>query len=493
MEVNQNIIPDPSSSLQSQTGLPLAVDLILREIANQVQRLAAAQNEQSTRSRSLLQSPLKQTVEDISSALRAVADGLENGLGKTQDSLKSLSNAEAQQKSLGDSLCAHMSSLIQTQGQVRNAEMRCSNSLQKASKQGEKNRSLLRLAESLSNDAIHLEDETRTLSELLNSWSTFVNRAQDLQGNLYSDSQKARDSLTSLKSSVSGSFSAIESVRTKISQLRDKVSSIVSIVDVIDDISEQTNLLALNASIEAARAGEQGKGFAVVADDIRKLAERSSAATRDMFDKIESLDQESEIAKSALDVGYEDLRTTTEFADDTERKILRIREHVSHVSRLFLGIEDQLCTGRNVCQSTLNHGRLIAKNSRGLSEAAQFFVEVFAQEETQTRGMLLCLRNIEKQLQSEISASEAMLVQQQEFESNSARVYDSILGLNVALLATNSESNMALSLAQHTSTHLLQQNHPTNSHSTEIAEQLEQCAQEILNLVDTPVEARMAS
>jgi methyl-accepting chemotaxis protein len=493
VEAKQIMIPDTTGSLQSPSGLPLAVDLILREIANQVHRLAAAQSDHSTRNRALLQSPLKQTVEDISNALRAVADGLEAGLGQTQESMKSLASAEQQQKSMAEVLCEHMSALIQAQGQVRNAEMRCANSLQKANKQGEKNRALLRLAESLSNDAILLEDETRTLSELLNSWSTFVSRAQDLQGNLYSDSQKARDSLTSLKSSVSGSFTGIESVRTKILQLREKVSAIVSIVDVIDDISEQTNLLALNASIEAARAGEQGKGFAVVADDIRKLAERSSAATRDMFDKIESLDQESNNAMSALDVGYEDLRTTTEFADDTERKLLRIREHVSHISRLFLGIEDQLCTGRNVCQSTLNHGRLVAKNSRGLREAAQFFVELFSQEESQMRGLLACLQNVEKQLQTEIGKSETVLMQQQQSENHTAMAYDNLLRLNVTLLAAHTESNTAASLTQHTTTNLLQQNLPSISYSSEIAEQLEQCAQEILNLVDTPSESRMAS
>ncbi len=84
--------------------------------------------------------------------------------------------------------------------------------------------------------------------------------------------------------------------------LAHQASEIGAIVQLIHEIADQTNLLALNAAIEAARAGEAGRGFAVVADEVRKLAERTAKATKDIDGLVTSIREDSNAAKTAMEV-----------------------------------------------------------------------------------------------------------------------------------------------------------------------------------------------
>jgi methyl-accepting chemotaxis protein len=104
------------------------------------------------------------------------------------------------------------------------------------------------------------------------------------------------------------------------------------IVELINDVADQTNLLALNAAIEAARAGEHGRGFAVVADEVRKLAERTSGATKEIRETIHAMQSETRNAVVSMEEGVNDVGQGTIEAAKSGEALKDILHHFNKVT-----------------------------------------------------------------------------------------------------------------------------------------------------------------
>ena len=132
------------------------------------------------------------------------------------------------------------------------------------------------------------------------------------------------DGMAKIAKSVRESADTIETLGRSSDQIGE-------IIEVIDDIADQTNLLALNAAIEAARAGEQGRGFAVVADEVRKLAERTTKATKEIAAMIKSIQSDTSGAVASMEIGTAEVENGVLLANQAGESLNQIVGMVQRV------------------------------------------------------------------------------------------------------------------------------------------------------------------
>jgi methyl-accepting chemotaxis protein len=138
---------------------------------------------------------------------------------------------------------------------------------------------------------------------------------------------------------------ATDTAEKVIRGLGDRANEIGAIVDVIDDVADETNLLALNAAIIAAQAGEHGRAFSVVADEIKELADRVMASTKEIGSLIRAVQAESVAATAAIERGAESVwsgvERSAEAGESLEAITRSARESGSRIAEIVQAVQEQ--------------------------------------------------------------------------------------------------------------------------------------------------------
>jgi len=185
----------------------------------------------------------------------------------------------------------------------------------------------------------YTEDGARHSEQAYQAFERLRGRAQDMESNahgLVGAAETSRESIGRAATTLVALSERVRSAAATVGALGSASERVNEFADTIARIARQTNLLALNAAIEAARAGDQGKGFAVVAEEVRKLAEESGRAAREVADTNAAVREDIAAAVASMGEGEREVRDVGSVADEANGALGAMLEGIRRITDIVV-------------------------------------------------------------------------------------------------------------------------------------------------------------
>lgn len=267
-------------------------------------------------------------LQDAGSSFMVTIGNLRNIIGQVAESADNLGNASSQMASAADQAGQATNQISTTIQQIAKGITQQTESIGKTAS------SVEQMGRAIDGVAKGAQEQSNAVAKASTITSQITKAIQEVAVNALTGAKgaaQAADTVRSGAHTVQETIAGMQSIKakvglsaTKVQEMGQRSDQIGAIVETIDDIASQTNLLALNAAIEAARAGEHGKGFAVVADEVRKLAERSSSATKEIGSLIKGIQKTVTEAVSAMDEGAKEVENGVTSASQSDQALANI-------------------------------------------------------------------------------------------------------------------------------------------------------------------------
>jgi methyl-accepting chemotaxis protein len=271
-------------------------------------------------------------------------------------------------------------------------------------------------ADSISRTSIALQKLDDGIGELSLQGATLATAAREAS----SEGLAGKAAVTETAGTIAELKTASTAAARAMSGLEQRSAQVEEIVDTIEDIADQTNLLALNAAIEAARAGEHGRGFAVVADEVRKLAERSSTATKEISKILSDIRRETLVAANAMRASTDSMESGISVSQRASHSLERVGGAITTTASVAENLATQ---AHEMREASVRVTENMASTSAAVEENAAAAAEMRTTTAHVTQAIVpiaaTAVANAQSS-QSVASSTERLLMQIGKFDAGSA-------------------------------------------------------------------------